>query len=289
MSKITEIMSLTEFPADAVKFFEKLYSEFEADEDLMSKLVSLRELYFEKFNCDELCTGLCELYEKTGYHKHSVDMLFLLFSAIRLEEIYAQKGYSKQFFLHNIKDLCYKVLECKKVLGIWGIMNFSWQEGMFNLSRFALGRLQYQRYKTLYDYKDLVKKGDDVLYIHIPSSGPLLPEDVDESFCMAYDFFGPTHGDKLVLMSHTWLFYPPMAEKVYPEASNLRLFYERFDIINQCEDVNDSNIWRVFGIKTNDLSLLPTQTGMQKRLYEYLKSGNHTGFGYGMTVYKPEK
>ena len=93
------------------------------------------------------------------------NLKFLLFSAIRLEKIYAQKGYSKQFFIHNIKDLCYKVLECKKVLGIWGIMNFEWQEGLFNLSRFALGRLQYNYYKNLYDYNDTVKKGDDVLYI----------------------------------------------------------------------------------------------------------------------------
>lgn len=289
MSNITEIMTLIEFPEEAVSFFKELYSEFEKDELLMSKLVSLRELYFEKFYCDELTTGLSELYEKTGYHKQSVDMMFLLFSAIRLEKIYAQKGYSKQFFIHNIKDLCYKVLECKKVLGIWGIMNFQWQEGLFNLSRFALGRLQYNYYKNLYDYKDTVKKGDDVLYIHIPSSGPLLPEDVEESFRMAYDFFGPTHGDKLALMSHTWLLYPPMAEQIYPKGSNSRLFYERFDILNQIEDVNDSNIWRVFGTKTNDFSLLPTQTGMQKRLYEFLKSGKHTGFGYGMLLYKPEK
>lgn len=289
MSKITEIMTLIGFPEEAADFFQELYLKIESDEFLMSKLISLRELYFEKFNCDELTVGLSELYEKTGCHKHSVDMLFLLFSAIRLEEIYSEKGYSKQFFIHNIKDLCYKVLECKKVCGIWGIMNFSWQEGLFNLSRFALGRLQYNYYKNLYDYKDTVKKGDDVLYIHIPSSGPLLPEDVDESFRMAYEFFGPTHGDKLALMSHTWLFYPPMAEKVYPEGSNSRLFYERFDIVNQCEDVNDSNIWRVFGTKTRDLSQLPTNTGMQKRLYEYLKSGKHTGFGYGMILYKPEK
>ena len=27
---------------------------------------------------------------------------------------------------------------------------------------------------------------------------------------------------------------------------------------------------------------------MQKRLYEFLKSGKHTGFGYGMLLYKPE-
>lgn len=285
MNKLTETMTLIDFPEEAAAFFEELYSRFEADEHLMSKLISLRELYFKKFNCDELSAGLSELYEKTGYHKHSVDMMFLLFSSIRLEEIYAEKGYSKQFFIHNIKDLCYKVLECKKVCGIWGIMNFTWQKGLFNLSRFALGRLQYHYYKTLYDYKDLVKKGDDVLYIHIPSSGPLLPEDVDESFRMAYDFFGPTHGNKLVLMSHTWLLYPPMAKEVYPEGTNSRLFFERFDIVNQCEDVNDSNIWRVFGTKTTDLSLLPTETGMQKRLYEYLKSGKHTGFGYGMIVY----
>jgi len=288
MSKITEIMTLVGFPKEAEAFFEELYLKFKADEFLMSKLISLRELYFEKFNCDELSEGLSELYEKTGYHKHSVDMLFLLFSAIRLEKIYSEKGYSMQFFIHNIKDLYYKVLECKKVCGIWGIMNFSWQEGLFNLSRFALGRLQYNYYKNLYDYKDIVKAGDDVLYIHIPSSGPLSPEEVEDSFRMAYDFFGPTHGEKIALMSHTWLLYPPMAEEIYPEGSNSRKFYERFDIINSIEDVNDSNIWRVFGKKTCDLSLLPTDTGMQKRLYEYLKSGKHTGFGYGMTLYKPE-
>ena len=49
MSNITEIMTLIEFPEEAVAFFQELYSEFEKDDHLMSKLVSLRELYFEKF------------------------------------------------------------------------------------------------------------------------------------------------------------------------------------------------------------------------------------------------
>lgn len=288
MSNISQIMSLIEFPSDAVKFFEDIYAGIWADEKLYQKLCDLRELYFDRFNCDEVTTGISEICEKLGCHKYSMDMLFLLFCTISLERIYAEKGYSKDFFIHNIKDLCYKVLECKKVHGFYGIMNMPWQEGLFNLDRFALGRLQYDHYKALFDYKDIVKKGDDVIHIHIPSSGPLLPEDVEESFRMAYDFFGPTHGDKLILMSNTWLLYPPMVKAVFPEGSNSRLFYERFDVIHETQDAADSNIWRVFYVKTNDLSSLPQNTGMQKRLYGYLAEGNHTGFGYGMIVYKPE-
>lgn len=287
MKSVSEIMSLIEFPSDAVEFFGELFEKIQRDEILTQKLDGLRALYFESPNCDEVTSGLSEMSENLGCHKYSIDMLFLLFCTLHLETIYARKGYSHEFFVHNIKDLCYKVVECKKVHGFYGIMNFAWQAGLFNLSRFHLGRLQYNHYEALFDYKDIVKKGDDVIYIHIPSSGPLLPEDVEDSFRMAYEFFGPTHGDKLILMSHTWLLYPPMAENVFTEGSNARLFYERFDVIHEAEDPADTNIWRVFYVKTNDYSSLPQNTGMQKRLYRYLAEGNHTGFGYGMIVYKP--
>lgn len=286
MSTITEIMSLIEFPADAVKFFEKLNSVIAADDGLSRRLYNLRELYFEKFNCDELTSGLSEICEKTGSHKYCVDMLFLLFCTLRLEEIYAEKGYSREFFIHNIKDLCYKANECKRVHGFYGIMNFAWQEGLFNLSRFRLGRLQYERKGMIFDYGNIKSKGDEVINIHIPSSGPLLPDEVQKSLKMAYDFFGPNLGEKLVFMCNTWMLYPETAS-LYPEGSNLKAFYELFDIIEQREDTTDSNKWRIFYVQTDDCKSLPRETSLQRSFYDYLNSGRHMGTGFGILVYSP--
>ena len=78
------------------------------------------------------------------------------------------------------------------------------------------------------DYKDIAKKGEKIVGLHIPSTGPLTPELVDESLERAYRFYKP-NGGYLVLHCHSWMIYPPLYE-LFPKGSNLEKFYHRFDI-----------------------------------------------------------
>ena len=54
MSRITETMTLIEFPKEAAEYFEEVYSKIENDADLMARLEALEALYYESFNSEEL-------------------------------------------------------------------------------------------------------------------------------------------------------------------------------------------------------------------------------------------
>lgn len=286
MSRIAEIMTLIEFPEEAKEYFDEVYSKIENDKELMARLDALEALYYESFNSEELEAKLTELSEKSGYHKYTIDMLLAVYACIRLKEKYIAKGYTVEFFAHNMKDLTYKLHECKKLHDIWGSFVFPWFAGFYQMERFALGRLQYNPKPLAMDYKEL-KEGDMVYTIHIPSCGPLKPEDVQKSLKMAYDFFGPNCGDRIIFSCDSWLLYPKTCE-LYPEGSNMRKFYEIFEVSNPRENPEDYDLWRIFYTNTKDYKSLPRETNLQRIFYDYLNAGGHFGYGYGIIDYKPK-
>ncbi len=288
MSKITEIMTLIEFPKEASDYFEEVYAKIENDKDLMSRLDALEALYYESFNSEELENGLSELSEKSGFHKYTIDMLLALYACVRLKEMYLAKGYTVEFFAHNMKDLTYKLDECKKLHNIWGSFVFPWFAGFYKMTRFALGRLQFEPKVLDFEFRDILKSGDTVINVHIPNCGPLTPESVQESLKMAYDFFGPNYENKLIFMCISWLLYPPTAI-LSPEGSNMRKFYELFDVVDEKESPEDYDLWRVFYTETKDYKSLPRETSLQRNFYDYLNSGKHFGNGFGFIVYEPKE
>ena len=121
-----------------------------------------------------------------------------------------------------------------------------------------------------------------VLSCHIPASGPLLLDEVEESFKLAYDFFkisGP-----MVVVCSSWLLYPPFYEEVFKKGSNLSKFYELFDVVDSNERAITADAWRVFGTLETDLDKLPQETTLQRNLLAFLKAGNSMGGGYGVLV-----
>ncbi len=287
MSKITEVLTLIEFPAEAAEYFEEVYAKIENAPDLMAKLCELEKQYYESFNSEDLQAKLTALSEASGYHKYTIDMLLALYACIRLRKMYTEKGYSDEFFAHNMKDLTYKLIECKKLHNMWGTFVFPWFFGFYKMERFALGRLQYEPKVLDFDYRDIKKAGDKVINMHIPSCGPLTPEDVQTSLRMAYDFFGPNYGEKLVFVCISWLLYPPTAV-LSPKDSNMRKFYELYDVIKEEENKEDNDLWRVFYTHSKDYASLPRETTLQKNFYDYLNQGKHFGNGFGFIVYSPE-
>ena len=187
MSKITDVLSLARFPAEACEFFEEIYAKIEADAELADLLERTEKVYLVKEDSSELRGRMAEAL---GVNIYTVDMLLLIYCAVGLREVYAERGYSEQLFLGVLTDLRCKLIECKNVHGIWGTFVFSWFYRFYNCTRFMLGRLQYETTEYKHDYKDVIREGDTVYNCHIPSAGPLTPESVEESLRLAYEFYG---------------------------------------------------------------------------------------------------
>ena len=286
LSEIREIMTLANFSDDAIGFFDGVFEKLIGVQDLSCVFESAKDIYLEKFDCDELFEKLDILAEKSTYHRFTIDMFLVICCMVHLKEVYLEKGYTPEFFAHLAKDMNCKITECKKVHGFYGCQRLVWYKGFFTLERFSLGRLQYEWIESIYDYKDILKKGDRILNVHIPSGSPLTHESVMESLAEAYRFYGENCRDGLAVICTSWLIYPKTAE-LCPKGSNMRNFYELFDIIGRFEDIGDSVRWRIFYTNTTDYKSLPRDTGLQKILYDYLNDGNHLGTGVGIVIYKP--
>lgn len=121
--------------------------------------------------------------------------------------------------------------------GVWGNFVSSWYPIFYSGDIVKLGRLEYEDipypWETPYKKHGLVvKKGDPVKNIHIPSSGePFdLPARLD-SYKRAYGFFREElQGGPLVCVCHSWLLYPQNRQVLSP-SSNIVSFQEDFDLV----------------------------------------------------------
>ena len=267
-------------PEEAADYCEEVFAKIKADSESFSLLSTAERRYMMGFDPGKEATALTQ---KMGIHRYTTDLILLLYSSLRLRRLYEANGYSDEMFVSTIlSNLGYATETCMKLNGIIGCAYFYAYHTMFNLTRFRLGRLHFELVKMPFDYKDVCKKGETVLSCHIPVSGPLLMEDVEESFKMAYDFFkisGP-----MVVVCSSWLLYPRFYEEVFKKGSNLSKFYELFDIVESKERSITADAWRVFGTLETDLDKLPQETTLQRNLLAFLKAGNSMGGGYGVLV-----
>jgi len=227
--------------------------------------------------------------------QQTLDMVFLLRAVPYLGERYREKGYSEELLYETMTDLRYKLLECHALCGLWGTTVTAWYAGFFRCNRFSFGRLQMEwstfRMPETYFYRTLVRGGETVVACHIPSSGPLLTEDVMASLRRAYAFFGNTHRDgKLIVTTSSWLVYPPYQGTVFPVGSNVYRFAALFDVISE-KDTDFGDFWRVFNVpySKETLANVPEDTSMRRRMKQYLQNGGIMGSGYGVIVFDGEK
>ena len=255
---------------------------------LLKKAQDTMYLSDESFN-----PVLEELTAACGLHRYTVNMVFWLYAAIPLRYVYQQKGLPEEIYFDSVKDLRYKLQECYDVYGIWGTF-VDWFKLFYLCKRFSLGRLEYEKQPFALDaYGDILKKGDTVINIHIPSSGKLMPGDVIASLKKAYKFFSDEVREDGVLVFHcnSWMLYPPMADATYKDGSNMKSFYDIFDVCEAVTSDSYPNFWRVFNMQYEEgaFDKAPTDTSFRASLLTYLKNGGKMGNGRGIILFDGEK
>lgn len=245
---------------------EKIMEDFKTEKYL---------LFLEKINSPD---------RNAEVNKYMVACIFILLCSIHLKKCYLKKGISEKIYIDSTMDIWCKMKECKKRYGIWGIVSSTWFWGLFAMKIFKLGRLQFQTANVWFDgcEKINVKKGDETLFIHIPSDGPLLPEEVISSLEYAYSFYGCE--GKVPFFLHSWLTQPGN-ENIFPENSNLSWLYEQFTVFD-FEDDDFRDCWRIFNMDYDgNPDKLPQDTNLQKNIVSYLKNGGRMGCGYGVLLF----
>ena len=243
-------------------------------------------------NYTELREAAKRAGEIVGVHAYSAELLLFICFSKHLRELYRLRGISDRIWFDSMSDLKWKLWECKAVKGIWGSFVAGWFPGFFNLTRFALGRLQFEIVAFDGEYEKngrSLKKGDKVINVHIPRTlTPLDKESRDDAYAQAAEFFRDmTDGAPIAFVCSSWLLYPE-AEKILPAHSNIRGFMADYDMIRS--KVNGEgeygDMWRLFDMDfTGDLNDYPEDSSLRRAYKKFLLDGNRTGSGYGVFFY----
>jgi len=237
----------------------------------------------------------CEQYirqvtDRTGICRETVLAVVLIQAIPLMQSLYEEKSVSLQLMWDTLIDLKCKFRENHDLTGIWGTGALSWYLRVYTLRIIKLGRLEFEPigYKWETPYRH-IQKGDPVMNMHIPSTGPMRIEDVLDSFRQAYRFFG--YKEPMPVAAGSWLLYPPVCEQVMKPGSNLRNFYELFDTVESYEDPDNKNFWRIFNKEweAGVLDKVPLDTSLRRDLHAFMKPGRNMGVGRCMLLFDGEK
>lgn len=294
-----EVEKILGFPKEATELFEQTMARIEKSKGFSKKFDSIYNEYMfpEAHDFGKCMDKLDRLAICRGVNKYTLQMVFLLAASERMHELYKERGLSEELFRDTIMDLRYKYDECVDCKEAHGTFVGSWDTGFYNLTRFKLGRYQYDM--STFPKDDYVssagvkiKKGEKVLGFHIPSSGVSLTDDVRlDSFKKAYEFFPEYRREdgNIIFVCGSWLLYEGHREFL-PEKSNILKFMDDFEIIESKEKDKFNDAWRVFGkYGYESPKKWPEDTSLRRAYKERVLSGKKTGEGFGVIVFDGEK
>lgn len=229
--------------------------------------------------------------EATGIHRYTVHLLLYLCFSRHTRELYRRQGVAESIYLDSMADMLWKLRECHALYGVWGSHVAFWFDRFFDLTRFALGRLQFETVAFQREYAGqgvALHPGDTVINVHIPSSGPLTAESCADAYARAAAFYRPRLGEgALVFVCHSWLLNPHHSDFLPPE-SNIRRFAGEYEIVYADPDPAFPDCWRVFNRDYDgNPDSLPAATSLQAAYKRWLLQGGVPSMGYGVYVYAP--
>jgi len=212
-----------------------------------------------------------DITEKDGKR----NFLSFLYMCEELSEKYAQKGIPEEILLDTLADLV-------RWLDIWSeekgelyLGEIAWLQNHISMNLFKLGRLQFAFGKARSDVTEKnIKKGDNVIEVHIPASGPLIKEECEQSFEKAKEFFKkfyPKYEYKC-FTCHSWLMDETLKKLLKPE-SNILLFQNMFEVFNPEESYDILKYVFQWGTTKETLNSYVATSMFAKRVQEWVNEG----------------
>lgn len=279
---------------DAAKHLLNYNDLFGANERCKETLLKWTSLYEKDVHIDysEANKEISEAAENAGLGVYESQLLLYLYFSYYLQEHYRQAGLPLEVWAASMDDLKWKAVECHKLYNVWGTFVASWFPRFFELTRFALGRLQFEAmpfpegYVSAGGYRP--EGATHVLNVHIPSSGHLDHDSCLSSYRMAVNFwkkhFGLEAFGGQIPLFHcgSWLL-APSHEEFLPEHSNILQFQRDYRLYETRMDSNYSNLWRFFDcIYNGEPDSLPENNSLQRAYKKWLKAGHVPEIGLGV-------
>ena len=285
-------------------YFYNFLDEFDYDDfskksllDCYNKITKLADTHtvvlqiladYEKdinYPFSEILDKIKTLASALNINEYTAYLTVLICMTKHLKTVYANNGLDEEIWRTAVMDLKYKNTECTLIHGVSGTFVAHWFNRLFNFTRFAFHKLQFQlvSFKDEYKTENLtLRDGDSVIEVHIPRTGTRLDrESMLRSYTLASDFFKEKFNLRPVFVCGSWLLYPENKNLLRP-GSNLLLFIHDYDIIKWGDYENYNEKWRLFDTMTDDIDKLPADTSFRRSYIERMRSGKPLGWGYGV-------
>jgi hypothetical protein len=124
------------------------------------------------------------------------------------------------------------------------------------------------------DWECVLRKGDMVLDMHIPSGGAMGPEVCGRSLADALAFFGRTFPDKPVrgFQCVSWIYNPQLEAMLGPEANLVKHLREVY--LHPCHSSGRDGLFFLFYTDDVDLATARRDTSIRRAFLDHLARGN---------------
>ena len=229
---------------------------------------------------DTLCIDSYDLNEKDGKR----NLLSYLFMCEKLSENYKKQGISEEILIDTLKDIPRWLDTWSGLKGEMYLGELSWLKRHLSMKLFKLGRLQFCMAECEHDVpKYGLKKGDNVMEVHIPEEGPL---DIDackasiEAAKIFFEKYFPVF-KYTYFTCHSWLLDETLKD-IMNDSSNILKFQQLFDI--PVKDKSDAIFGYIFRWKADrhDIKSCVCNSGFAERIKKRALNGGDFYEGLGV-------
>ena len=285
---LSDFFTYQQYNDDDARFLLDAYDKITKNDEARKLWEQAIEMYNKDRNCqfDVIISIADQVASLTGIHEYTAELLIHICLSRHLRELYEENGIDIEIYDKSMADLKYKLEECKLVYGIVGTFVAEWFARFFKLTRFALGRLQFEIVPLRYNYNKngiTLTPESNVINVHIPRSGePLTEEACMEAYARAKQFFkDEISTEPCPFVCHSWLLYPEM-ENIVPKHTNTYKFFKSFELYDHDTDKSRGDLWRLFDSKEQNVDRLPADTSLRRAFIAHLKQGGKLGSGRGI-------
>lgn len=205
------------------------------------------------------------------------NFLAFLYFCERTANEYEKRGISEKILMDTLSDLVRWCDTWSELKGELFLGELDWLSIHLQLKLFHLGRLQYCMQKFRHDVPSHgIKKGDDSIGVHIPSTGPLDTDacraSIDEARAFFAKYFPEYHYE--YIFCESWLLDETLKNILKPD-SNIVAFGDLYEKVLSYQA--DSLLGYVFKWKLTreELPKFEAKNSFAQRVKDWILSGNN--------------
>lgn len=203
------------------------------------------------------------------------NLLSMLYLCEGVAEKYRELGIAEEILIATLQDIVRWTGHWSKVKGELFLGELPWLSRHMHVKLFKVGRLQFYMAPAEEEIPQFgIRKGDNVVELHIHHGGKLTPEAVQDSLRQGKEFLGRYFPDYTYtwFTCHSWLLDEKLKEYL-PADSNIIRFGDLFTRVEQ--DDSNALLRFLFRWDTNEenLSTVECRTELHRKIKAAVLSG----------------